>query len=241
MNCSPVLYSQFARLFTWKRSLAILACSLGLALTLGANTAYGQEPNDPEAEFIAANAQLRQFAAIEMVEASNLFFNSIPLQLDNIVVLSRNDALVVGANVAGVKNLELNDLQDGANIGLIFFGPNRPNPFVSPGIYLVKAYLGRSRGHNHNEDSRSSFGRNDDHWIWARKGRVELIDKTGNVAATLPLTVVTGSGVTATTLPLQTVNLQDDLLALSVRWNTSSNRSLNLFYTIPLIAPRHQR
>jgi hypothetical protein len=198
----------------FKKRLAMLAACLMLVTTFGVlHSQAQQEPNDPVGELTFQNRQLRLFAAQEMREAAELYFDEIPLKLDNINILSRNDVLALSANVLGVEQLSEENLEAGANIQLIFYGSSRPQPFLPRGFYLVRT-------------TRDKTG--------PSKSKVELVDKDGNVAATLPARITKEHTIdTVATLPGNTINLEVNTLTFGTQWN-GPKKALSVYYSIPL-------
>ena len=223
---SKELFAQ-KRLQQWKRILVTVAC-FALLTTFGMATAYAQDPDDPNTEIPLANQQLRAFAAQEVMEGAAHF--NISAQKNNLAVLSRDDLVSVSANFANVNELELADLRNGANVGFLFVSSTRPNPFLATGFYIVRIFVLQAA--NGNAEVLSQLPNTPHNTM---KALAVLINEGGSVVATLPAEVKVGSPIVAkSALPIHTLKLGVDTYGLNLHWNTTSGKSINLSYSIPL-------
>ena len=198
-----------------RRLLMALLAGTVFALTLGTGAGFAQEdPNDPKKEFLGANADLRAFAGGEMQEAAELFFPGTELQLNNLLVASRNDLLTISTNVADLYKLSLADVLKGTNVGLIFYAPQVPDPFIPVEFYLVKAVFDRGDG-------------------FFRLPRVELIGKDGSAAAKVPMIAFEGPALDSPD-PVHTITLTTNTITYGLSWNSHDKRSVTLLFTLTL-------
>jgi hypothetical protein len=232
MNYSQEKFPQSAGLMNLKRHLIMLGCTLVL-LALASVVGYGQDPHNPKAELEGGNAQFRAFAPQEMNEASEDF--GLTLQLNNLGIFSRNDVFGVTSNVVGVTQLTLQSFENGNDVDFIFLSSHSTHPFVPNGFYIVRAYV-NGKGHGGNDDDDNDRGKNDKDQKPGkpRVGHVDLLNQARVVVATVPLVLTPGNANPANTSVIHTFGLGVSTLTLDTHWNSGTNSSINLTYTLPL-------
>jgi hypothetical protein len=203
-----------------RKSLMLLAGCLMVIATVGEGIGNAQEINpNPVEELKEASSSIRPFVRQEILEAAGDFH--ITLQPNNFTALSRDDVFAVGANLAGVEQLGLENLRNGAVVDMIFFFPQAAQPFLPTGFYLVKAFGGPDI------DRFSVLDRSPQ--------RAELINEDGVTVAALPLVISMNRGIDSAT-PIQSVKAGVDNVQFDLHWNVHANQSVNLSFAIPLKA-----